>query len=187
MKIYLVRHGQTNANKDKIIQGRTDNPLNQTGIEQAKSVGKYFKDKGLVFDYCVSSPLIRAIHTSEIILETMALDKEIDIHQEIIERDFGALDGQKIMDHYFEKVHNGLIEDMEKDHEIEERVMKYFNGFFKKYNYDNVLIVAHSHVIKSLLVNLVDDFEYDTYLKNASIQILERDQDIKVLDYNITN
>ena len=65
MKIYLTRHGQTNLNKQELMQGRTDEPLNETGINQAKMARKNVEN--IHFDAVYSSPLIRAKKTASII------------------------------------------------------------------------------------------------------------------------
>jgi len=185
MKIYLIRHGQTDANFNAIIQGRTDNKMNQTGIDQAIMTGKFLKQEHIDFDYCVSSPLNRARHTAKIIKDYLKLDLKTHIEPALIERDFGALDGQKIPKDYYKMVHDGLVDDMETDSEIEARVKDYFNDFFNKHDHENVLMIAHSHVIKALLVQYLDDFDYDTYLNNCSINILEWDDGIHIIKHNI--
>lgn len=62
--IYVVRHGQTDINKEGRLQGRAGLPLNEHGIEQAKGLRGKLKD--IKFDYIFSSPQERAIQTAEI-------------------------------------------------------------------------------------------------------------------------
>ena len=50
MTIYFVRHGQTEQNLKKKLQGRSNHPLNEVGREQAQSVGAALRDAGIVFD-----------------------------------------------------------------------------------------------------------------------------------------
>lgn len=64
---YFVRHGETNWNKENRIMGQKDIPLNEKGIEQAKSAAKALKD--INFTVILSSPLVRAYKTAEIISE----------------------------------------------------------------------------------------------------------------------
>ena len=65
MKIWITRHGQTKYNKMKLMQGRTDEPLNETGIAQAKAARERIGD--VHFDAVYASPLDRAIVTGAII------------------------------------------------------------------------------------------------------------------------
>ncbi|MFP4478293.1 MAG: histidine phosphatase family protein [Candidatus Izemoplasmatales bacterium] len=185
MKVYLIRHGQTDANKNAIIQGRADNPLNETGRYQARKTGEYLKKLKIDFDYCVSSPLNRAIETTEIIKDTLGLEMKTYIEPGLIERDFGDYDGKNIEEGYFKAVHEGLIPGMERDDQIEKRVKSFFDQFFNTKKHQKVLMVAHSHVIKAILIQNIDEFDYDTFLTNCSVNILEYKEDIKVLDYNI--
>ena len=67
MKIYLVRHGETDWNKERKIQGQVDIPLNAFGIHLAEETAKGLRD--IPFDICFSSPLGRAKDTARIILE----------------------------------------------------------------------------------------------------------------------
>nr|WP_249336682.1 histidine phosphatase family protein [Sporosarcina sp. Marseille-Q4063] len=62
--IYVIRHGQTDLNKERRMQGRLGLPLNEYGIEQAKNLRERIKD--IKFDYVFSSPQERAIQTAEI-------------------------------------------------------------------------------------------------------------------------
>ena len=65
MKIYVVRHGQTDWNVAGKCQGRTDIELNNTGIEQAKNTKEQLKNYNI--DLIICSPLKRAIKTAEIL------------------------------------------------------------------------------------------------------------------------
>lgn len=90
MKLYLVRHGITDWNSEKRIQGQVDIPLNETGRQLAKKTAEGLKD--IPFDLCYSSPLIRARETAELIVG----ERKIQIIKEprIIEMDFGKYEGK---------------------------------------------------------------------------------------------
>ena len=62
MKIWITRHGQTKLNKEHLMQGRTDEPLNETGFSQAKAARKMIGD--VTFDAVYASPLRRAVDTA---------------------------------------------------------------------------------------------------------------------------
>ena len=64
--IYIIRHGQTEKNKANLLQGRSEHPLNETGIQQAQEAGEWFGEHGIIFDSVFSSPLKRAIDTARI-------------------------------------------------------------------------------------------------------------------------
>ena len=75
MKIYVIRHGETNANKEGVLQGSSDWPLNENGIKLAKLTGQNMKD--IKFDICYSSPLIRAKDTAKYVLGESGNNTEI--------------------------------------------------------------------------------------------------------------
>lgn len=89
MKIWLTRHGQTNLNKAHLMQGRTDEPLNASGILQAETMRKILEkdNPGLVFDAVYSSPLERAKKTASIIGAVPV--SELIVDERLIETDFG--------------------------------------------------------------------------------------------------
>ena len=91
MKIWITRHGQTRLNKARLMQGLTDEPLNETGIMQAKKTRELRGD--VHFDAVYASPLNRAIMTGSII---GGVDpSEVIIDPRIIEADFGKYEQRK--------------------------------------------------------------------------------------------
>lgn len=66
MRVYYIRHGETAWNKEKLMQGRTNIPLNENGREAAVLTGKGLSETH--FDLCIVSPLCRAMETAELIL-----------------------------------------------------------------------------------------------------------------------
>lgn len=66
MKIYMIRHGQTEWNKSGRLQGQTDIALNENGRELAAKVGQALKR--IPFDRVISSPLIRSVETAQLVL-----------------------------------------------------------------------------------------------------------------------
>jgi len=92
--IYLVRHGQTAWNKEEIFRGRTDVPLDETGLRQAELAGEYFK--GLEIHGIYSSPLSRAWETAQKIAQFHHLN--VQPLQGILDMSFGKWEGQSHQD-----------------------------------------------------------------------------------------
>ena len=94
MLLYVIRHGETDANKEGRFQGWSDNPLNEKGIELAAVTGRAMK--GIHFDGCFSSPLIRAQQTAQIVLrESENADIPILIDDRIKEIGMGEWEGKR--------------------------------------------------------------------------------------------
>lgn len=66
MKIYIMRHGETDWNRVALLQGKTDIPLNENGRKLAELSGQNMQE--IPFDLCISSPLCRAYETGGLIL-----------------------------------------------------------------------------------------------------------------------
>ena len=95
MVFYLVRHGETDWNARRIVQGSTDIPLNARGLEQAASAREEMKD--LPIDVIYSSPLSRARVTAEIINEYHQVP--IIPEARLREREFGIFEGKAYEDY----------------------------------------------------------------------------------------
>ncbi len=87
MLIYVIRHGQTDANADGVIQGWSDIKLNDNGRELAHLTGQALK--GISFDVCISSPLVRAVETAQIVLDEIGCDIPIETDERIKEINVG--------------------------------------------------------------------------------------------------
>ncbi len=184
--IILMRHGQTNANKNYIVQGRMDNPLNAVGMEQALGTGQYFLSNKVEFDMVISSPLKRAFTTAELVNKGMMMRRPIVLDKGLIERNFGDYDGKEINDDYYYLINRGLVPNMETNEVLEKRVCDSLTDICKKYPNRKLLIVTHSHVIKALLTKLVDGFTWKSQLVNCSINhIVINDNNIEILEYNV--
>lgn len=90
MKLYIVRHGETDWNKERKIQGQVDIPLNEFGRHLAKETAKGLAD--VPFDLCFTSPLGRAKETAELILEGRGVP--IIEEPQIMEMAFGTYEGK---------------------------------------------------------------------------------------------
>ena len=90
-KFYIVRHGQTDYNKERRIQGRLDIPLNEVGMEQARNIAESLEN--VDFDAIYYSPLIRAKQTADEVLKKHPGVEYIEA-PEISERDFGDYEGK---------------------------------------------------------------------------------------------
>lgn len=90
MKIYIVRHGQVPHNALKQYNNQNED-LTKLGIKQAEELKE--KIKNIDYDIIISSPLVRAIHTAEIININ---NKEIIIDNRLEERNPGSLSGQPL-------------------------------------------------------------------------------------------
>ena len=87
--LYVIRHGRTDWNTIKRIQGRTDTPLNEEGISMAGEAAKRYSS--VHFDICFCSPLMRAKQTAQILLAGRDIPVEYD--DRLKELSFGEYEG----------------------------------------------------------------------------------------------
>lgn len=149
MVIYMVRHGQTDWNKQRVMQGLTDVPLNETGIRQALDAKE--KLKSVNFDICFSSPLKRAKKTAEIITYNKCKIIEDDL---LLERFMGELE-KKPYDLY-KSIGYWDYELNSNEHKVEsikglfERAKKFLDKIKNKYGDKTILVVSHGALIRAL-------------------------------------
>lgn len=89
-RILLVRHGETDWNTAGLVQGRTDLPLNARGREQAIAAATALADRGV--RRIVSSPLLRATQTAEIVADSLGLTG-FETDDGLVEQAFGMAEG----------------------------------------------------------------------------------------------
>lgn len=168
MDIYLIRHGETDWNKKLLIQGRTDNALNETGRNQAKEVVSKMEDVEATHLY--SSPLLRAKETMDILKKGKNWNQEIVLESEFQERDFGEFDGKLFSEYKQAKKFdpNNTFEINEKlEKRVRDALQKIIDSHTKT---DKVVVTAHSHVLKAILVSLFPkDYDYEFSLPNCAI------------------
>lgn len=166
MKIYLTRHGETDWNKQSLIQGVTDNHLNAQGITQAVELKPFFDQ--LELDLVIASSLARAITTAEI--ATMSTPDIID--DQFIERNFGEFEGQTV-DAFFNHPNPTQVPDYENDQEIINRVRKGLEAYSTS-DFETIAIFTHSHVLKAALSAIdPDHYNFRSFIKNCAIVELE--------------
>ncbi len=89
--ITLLRHGESEGNISGLLQGQSDYPLSSAGIEQAKRLALFWKANHVRFDLIISSPLVRASQTAEILSTSLRVPVEFD--PAWMERNYGHLQG----------------------------------------------------------------------------------------------
>ncbi len=147
---HFLRHGQTNGNKNSLLQGITDEPLNETGLAQAKEAAKRLKKENI--SYIVASPLKRALKTAQIV--SKEINKPITIIDELHEISFGKLEDTE-NPHPREFFDKWLNNEIDQKHEIESlfNLKKRISiGLKKTFEIPNkpILIVSHSIVYYAL-------------------------------------
>ena len=150
MDVYLIRHGETNWNKEKRLQGRTDIPLNEEGLKQAQICAKALpKNK---FTRVITSPLTRARQTAEAIANELALP--IEVMEQFIERSFGVAEGKT--DDVIEELYpNNEIPELEPLNELIGRIKEGLDNIIQTSQKDShIIIVAHGAVINRFVAHI---------------------------------
>lgn len=163
MKIYFVRHGETDWNKERKIQGQVDIPLNEFGRHLARETAKGLRD--VPFDVCFTSPLERARETAQIILQ--GRDVPILEDKRILEMNFGVLEGKccskegwdvpdSFQMFFDDPVHYQAPEGGEDFQAVRKRTGDFLNWLFaqEQYRDSTVLVTTHGAAMAGLLNNL---------------------------------
>jgi probable phosphoglycerate mutase len=147
-ELTIVRHGETDWNLQRRIQGSTDIPLNDTGRWQAREAAERLATEH--WDGIVSSPLGRALETARIMAQILALD-EPEIADELVERSYGEAEGMEAAELAvrFPDMHG--VPGLEKRSDVTRRVLPALERIALAHPQQRMLVVAHGGVIGSLV------------------------------------
>jgi len=197
-RIYFTRHGETEWNKQKRFQGNKNSALTEKGILAAELLSSRIEE--IELDCIISSPLMRAYHTAEIVrgnknIEIIKYDgfKEINLgdfegmkYDEIMENCSDVLN--KIEDDPF----NNCYPNGENLLEFYKRVEKSFKEIMIKYKHKNTLIVAHGGTIKCIESYIrklqINNDWMKSVVKNCSLSCVEVNEKNEITEvlYNDT-
>jgi broad specificity phosphatase PhoE len=158
MILYLVRHGETESNRNSLALGRADVPLNNRGEEQAKRLADALRSEPISAVY--TSPLSRATRTAEAIAETQGYTAQIK--PGLIEMDIGETDGLSFPE--LRERFPGLLETWVSDDgpnhpmpggerlvDVQKRAWEVVQSLAAIHPIDHVCAVTHNFVILTIL------------------------------------
>lgn len=180
-RLYLLRHGQTEFNVKKLVQGRCDSPLTDLGRKQAGMAAAWLKGHDVVPDKVVSSPLGRAMDTASLVAtELLGPDAAVEPCEGIIERSYGTFE---------EGPHDVLPTDVwdpgedlvpfggEGSHALQERMVGTLTNLMGAEGIETLLAVSHGSASRQFIKAAAPEgFELPTKLPNCAIMIFDFDE-----------
>ena len=180
-RLYLLRHGQTEFNVKKLVQGRCDSPLTNLGRQQAQTAAAWLKVHGVVPDKVVSSPLGRAMDTASLVAcELLGPDAAAEPCEGIIERYYGSFE---------EGPHGALPTDVwdpgedlipfggEGSQALQERMVSTLANLMSADDVETVLAVSHGSASRQFIKAAAPEgFELPAKLPNCAIMIFDFDE-----------
>jgi alpha-ribazole phosphatase len=178
VKIILIRHGETDWNKEQIFRGRIDVALNEVGLAQAGAVKESLKD--VKIDRIYSSPLSRAFETASVLEENRGL--EVEIEKGFIDIDFGKWQGlshEKVKEEYnnlyeiwLTEPHNVVFPGGESLEDVRKRSMKALEKVIENHPEETLAIVSHRVINKVLLCAILGlELSHFWYIKQDTCAI----------------
>ena len=166
MRIILARHGETDYNKNKLVQGHIDIPLNEEGIRQGIAAGK--KIEGYDIDITYSSVLGRAYDTARYMLDNS----------------YGGYEGVSFAE-YGAGMKAGETRGMELDTEAADRVEAFFKEKYEEHPEKTMLAVCHGGLIRSFLTQKGIKEVGRGVIINTSVSILDYDGErFELIEFN---
>lgn len=181
-RLYLLRHGQTEFNVKKLVQGRCDSPLTDLGRQQAGMAAAWLKAHNVVPDKVVSSPLGRAMDTASLVAtELLGRDAAVEPCEGIIERSYGTFE---------EGPHDALPTDVwdpgedmvpfggEGSHALQERMVATLTNLMGAKGIETLLAVSHGSASRQFIKAAAPEgFELPAKLPNCAIMIFDFDEE----------
>jgi len=171
--LYLVRHGETDWNRARRIQGSTDIPLNDLGREQAATSGRLLARRQ--WDGIYASPLSRAFETASIIAGEIGLPAPVPI-PELVERNYGTAEGMTGADIDRLFPHGTEVPGRETREQVAARVIPALHRLASEHPGENLVVVAHGGVIRTVLNTVAPDGPVEA-IRNGSIHSFRHGDD----------
>lgn len=193
-ELFIVRHGQTVENLERIVQGQLDGTLTIEGEEQAHELGRKLSDKK--FDKIYTSDLLRAGDTTQMILGYLIHFPFVEYTADLRERGYGHMQGMSYkeagIDSFSEAElyamgQEGIFHDIEPLENVKERVKRIKERIINSKD-SKVLIVAHEGFNSYLMNELLgEEITAETFhpQKNCAVSYFKLDEQGKVLKHEI--
>jgi probable phosphoglycerate mutase len=188
MNLYLVRHGQTQANKNGIITGQNNSQLTPRGKKQALSLAEKLKKTTLDRIYC--SDLDRARQTAQIIKDKLSLNIQLTAVKELRELDYGVNSGKKkkeVRKHCrkYKQDIDYVFPEGESFQQLQNRVVRYIEELKQEKDCQRILLVSHAGVIRAVRCFYLDRNWQEELNKSVSHQTIEKFvfKDQKLVEY----
>jgi len=157
LKLLLCRHGETDHNKNKLIQGGLDIELNQNGRQQAQDLAHRVSDYGI--DALCTSPYLRAVQTAEIISSETGVEKtRLDDLREVGQGDFVDVPIREVKDAIEasdDPEHKWAPEGGESMVECRQRAMDALFDLAEKHSGETVAAVAHGSFNRAAILGVL--------------------------------
>lgn len=181
--VALVRHGETDWNREGRLQGSSDIPLNSLGRRQAVRAGVELAALPYIWSTLVSSPLSRAHATATAIGGQIGLTVTAT-YDDLVERSFGEAEGTREYQRW-QRWPGGLFPGMEPHHDVARRMSGRVEQLADEHVGEAVIAVSHGGAIRAVLGPLLGG--PPPRIRNGGISILERTADTwNVLAINST-
>lgn len=151
MRLFVARHGETDWNAQQRLCGRTELPLNATGVLQAEQLGKTLLTQGAEIERLIASPMIRAQQTAHIIAQILGVPVETD--DRLIEQNYGVFEGGDIHEPAFQENRRQFAVRYpggESMMQVATRVYAFLEELKTRNELQNVLLVSHGGTCRVL-------------------------------------
>ena len=147
----LVRHGETEWNAERRLQGSSDIPLNDKGRQQVRTTAELLRDSS--WDFIVSSPLVRAHESAEILGAELGVPV-VETVPGFVERHYGLAEGLKDGEALRALRIPGGFEGAETEAEVAERASAALRGLVAEHPGARIIVVAHGTLIRIAMTSL---------------------------------
>lgn len=181
MLLYLVRHGETDWNLQRRIQGSTDIPLNDTGRGQARATGALLTRRN--WDAIYSSPLSRAFETGAIIAEQLGLPEPTPVDA-LVERAYGEAEG--LADPELSERFPGdtVVPGRESREEVVARVFPALMDLAERHPDEAILVISHGGVIRSILATVDPEGAHGPITNGSVHSLRHEDGTFSLISFN---
>lgn len=168
----FIRHGQTAWNKEGRVQGSSNIPLNEEGIESAEKLANRLAEEQ--WDMIFTSPMNRAKHTAELIASRMP-GVTVEEDERVRERSSGLIEGTTEQ----ERVQKWGLRWREQDMQFESadsviaRGLDFVQEQTRMNSGKRILVVSHGSFIKRMIAVLLEDEQYAVTIENTSLTVIE--------------
>ncbi len=149
MKLFLVRHGETEENISGILTGQTHGTLTEKGREQGKELANALR--GIKFDHIYTSDLKRCEDVAKQIIEFHP-NTPLSFTKELRERNLGVLQGKPISSVDWESLTDDQKpENGESRNELRSRAINFVDHLYRQHQNENVLLISHNGWIRQVI------------------------------------